>query len=149
MYTDKKKILQEVEKILNKEENPWKISVEGDNIIITWKWMDASFFSIGEVSNEEKSYKFIVTLKNNGKWKESEQTEEKSSNVNFRDGKTSIGKSMFIGNSVQKSFTIGLGQNKESGENGIVKFKYDGKAMKEAIRKYLISQGWKKAGLFG
>ena len=23
------------------------------------------------------------------------------------------------------------------------------KAMKEAIRKYLISQGWKKAGLFG
>lgn len=149
MYTEKQKVLQETEKFLNKQEQPWKVIVEGDSIIATWKWMDATFFSEREVSDEEKEYKFIVTLKDNGKWKETDQSKEKTSNIDFKDGKISFGTSSFIGNSTQKSFTIGLGKNKDTGETGIIKFKFDTKIMKEPIRQYLASNGWKKAGLFG
>lgn len=149
MYTQKETVLQDVERVLNKEEEPWNIVVEGDSIIATWKWMDARFFSLGEVTDEEKEYKFIVTLKDNGKWKEIDKTQEKTSNIDIKDGKISFGTSAFAGNSVQKNITIGIGKNKDTGETGIVKFKFDTKIIKEPIRQYLKECGWKKAGLFG
>lgn len=149
MYTEKQKVLQDAENMLNKQEQPWSVVVEGDSIIATWKWMDATFFSTAEVTDEEKEYKFIVTLKDNGKWKETDQSQEKTANINMKDGKISFGSSAFIGNSVQKNITIGLGKNNETGETGIIKFKFDTKIMKEPIRQYLINCGWKKAGLFG
>lgn len=149
MYIEKKKVLQDAENMLNKQEQPWSVVVEGDSIIATWKWMDATFFSTAEVTDEEKEYKFIVTLKDNGKWKETDQSQEKTANINMKDGKISFGTSSFIGNSVQKNITIGLGKNKETGKTGIIKFKFDTKIMKEPIREYLTNCGWKKAGLFG
>lgn len=149
MYLEKQKVLQDAENVLNKQDQPWSIVVEENSIIATWKWMDATFFSVDEISDEEKKYKFIVTLKDNGKWKETDQSQEKTANINMKDGKISFGTSSFVGSSMQKNITIGLGKNKETGETGIIKFKFDTKIMKEPIRQYLMDCGWKKAGLFG
>ena len=149
MYTEKQKVLQDAENILNKQDQPWSVVVEGDSIIATWKWMDATFFSANEVNDKVKEYKFTVTLKDNGKWKEIDETQEKTANVNFKDGKISFGTSSFVGSTTQKNITIGLGRNKDTNETGIIKFKFDTAIIKEPIRKYLESCGWKKAGIFG
>ena len=47
---------------LNKPEQPWEVTVEGDSSVARWKWMDATFFGPGQVTDEAKSYTFIVTL---------------------------------------------------------------------------------------
>ena len=149
MYTEKQKVLQDAESSLNKQDQPWSVVVEEDSIIATWKWMDATFFSTNEVNDELKEYKFIVTLKDNGKWKETDQTKEKTTSVNVQDGKITFGNSSFIGASTQKNITIGIGKNKHTNETGIIKFKFDTSIIKEPIREYLTNCGWKKAGIFG
>lgn len=146
---EKQKVLQDAEKELNKDEQSWSVKVEGDSIIATWKWMDATFFTLSEVKDEDKEYKFIVTLKDNGKWKELDKTVETSKGINAKSGKISFGTSSFSGKSVQKSITIGFGKNNDTGEVGIIKSKFDTSIIKKAIRDYLTSCGWKKAGLFG
>ena len=42
---EKEKVLSDAPKILNSDNNPWEVTVEGDSIIGTWKWMDARFFT--------------------------------------------------------------------------------------------------------
>ena len=149
MFVEKQKVLQDAANILNNSNQPWSVIVDGDSIIATWKWMDATFFSLNEVTDSEKNYKFVVTLKDNGKWKEIDTAESKSSNLDFKNGKLTFGTSSFVGNSVQKNITIGFGTNKDNNESGLLKFKFDTNILKEPIRNYLISCGWKKAGLFG
>lgn len=148
MLVEKQKVLENAVNVLNKEEQPWEVSIEGDSIIAKWKWMDASFFGPSEVTDETKEFFFKVTLKDNGKWNETDYKEENKTNVDLKNGKVSFGTSSFQGTSVGKSFQIGLGQNKQTGETGIIKFKFDTSIIKEPIRQYLKDCGWKKAGLF-
>jgi hypothetical protein len=152
MLIEKQKVLEEAVNILNKADQPWQASVEGDSIVARWKWMDAVFFALNEVNNETKEYKFTVTLKDNGRWHENDTTEQKSVGVGFNGrGSLTFGgsKQMFSGKKIQKSIVIGLGKNKQTGEAGIIKFKFDTSIVKEPIRAYLTSCGWRKEGLFG
>lgn len=146
---EKQEVLNNAEGELNKEDQPWSVKVEGDKIIATWKWMDATFFAVNEARDEDKEYEFIVTLKDDGKWKEEDKLGEKFSKLDFKDGKLSFGSSSFSGTSVQKNITIGFGKNNATGEVGIIKAKFDTSIIKKAVRDYLINCGWKKAGLFG
>ena len=36
---EKEKVLSDAPKVLNSDNNPWEVTVEGDSIIGTWKWM--------------------------------------------------------------------------------------------------------------
>lgn len=110
--------------------------------------MDARFFSVGEVNDETKNYQFIVTLKDNGKWKEFDKKDEQNTNVNINTGKISFGASSFAGHSTGKSISFGFGENKDTGETGLLSFKFDTKIVKDPIRTYLTKCGWKKQGLF-
>jgi len=47
------------------------------------------------------------------------------------------------------SFTFGMGKDNQTGEVGLVSFKFNTTTVKQPIRDYLTSCGWKKAGLFG
>lgn len=151
MATDKQKVLADAPKALNKPDQPWEVTVEGDAIIARWKWMDATFFSPGQATDETKAFTFTVTLGDNSKWKEIDKTENKSAGVKMSGGKLSLGgsSSSFIGKSNQKSFTFGAGKNNQTGQTGAVGFKFDSTSVKEPIRQYLTGHGWKKAGLFG
>lgn len=145
---NKQEILQNAPNVLNNKEQPWEIHIEGDSIIGTWKWMDATFFGTSKITDEEKEYKFIVTLNDNGKWIEKDYKKEKETNVDFSNGKISFGTSSFNGNTTQKSFQIGIGRNNQTNETGIVSFKFDTNIIKEPIRNYLKANGYKKKGLF-
>ena len=151
MFMEKKKVLNEVMSALNKPDQPWEVTVEGDRIVACWKWMDAAFFSASAVTNEIRQFSFIVTLNDKGKWKELDKSQKKSSGVKMRNGKLSFGSSSstFAGKTNQKSIQFGMGKNKQTGETGIVGFQLNSSLVKEAIRDYLKSCGWSKAGLFG
>jgi len=38
------------------------VIIEGNSIVVRWKWMDATFFGASVVNNEIKNYTFTVTL---------------------------------------------------------------------------------------
>ena len=151
MSMDKNQVLQNAPGALNRPNLPWEVIVQGDSIVARWKWMDATFFAPHEVNNETRQFAFTVTLTNKGTWKELDQTEKKSSGVKFEGGNLSFGssKSTFAGKTNQKSIQFGIGKNNQTGEAGIVGFKFDSTMLKQPVRDYLTSCGWKKAGLFG
>ena len=151
MFTEKQSMLYHAPAMLNKPELPWVVTVEGDSIVARWKWMDAIFFSPHEVSDEVRSYYFTVTLRDNGTYREVDQSEEKTKGVSFEGGNLTFGSSTstFKGKKNEKSFQFGLGANKQNGLVGFVGFKYDTTQVKQYLRSWLESNGWKKAGLFG
>lgn len=144
---DKQYILQNIQNDLNKPNQPWVVTVQGNSIVAYWKWMDATFFSPTDITNQVKEYKFIVTLLDNNKWSEKDISTQSSSNIN----KTglSFGKSSFVGHKVSKSIKIGIGKDNNTGKVGIIYSKFDTSIIKNAIRSYLTNCGWKKKSLFG
>ena len=129
----KEEVLNNALIVLNKPDKPWEVTITNDSIVAKWKWMDATFFSPNEITNEVKEYSYIVTLTDKGKWTEKDITSEKEQNINVGEG---------------KSITIGFGKNNDSNESGIVKFKYDTSIIKNEIKNYLQECGYKKKGLF-
>lgn len=151
MFKDKQAVLSEAPGALNRPDQPWEVVVEGDSIVARWKWMDATFFAPNEVNNETKEFTFAVTLTNKGTWKEMDTTKQKSGGVQFKNGSLSFGtsSSTFKGKTNQKSIQFGLGKNNQTGEVGLVGFKFDTTTVKQPVRDYLTACGWKKAGLLG
>jgi len=62
VFTEKEKVLAQAPEALNKPDQPWEATVEGDSIVARWKWMDATFFSAHSVTDETRAYTFTVTL---------------------------------------------------------------------------------------
>ena len=151
MFVEKEQVLAKAPDALNKPDQPWEATVEGDSIVARWKWMDATFFAPNEATNEAKTFTFTVTLDNKGKWKEIDKAENLSSGVKASGGKLSFGSSSnsFTGKTNQKSFQFGVGKNNQTGEAGLIGVKFDTAKIKQPIRDYLTECGWKKAGLFG
>lgn len=144
---NKQTILQNIQNDLNRANQSWQVVVQGNSIIASWKWMDATFFSPSSITKEVRDFKFIVTLLDNGKWTEEDVSSQSKVNVN-KNG-ISIGGSSFMGNQTTKSITIGIGKNNSTGELGVIKSKFDTSEIKNAIRNYLTKCGWKKKGFFG
>jgi len=151
MFVEKQKVLYDAVYALNRPEQPWHVTVEGDAIVARWKWMDATFFSPREINDETRNYSFTVRLDDKGKWHELDEVKNKSSNVKLSGGNIGFGTSTssFKGKTTQKSFEFGLGSNNQTGEVGFVGFKFDTNLVKKSVRDYLTYCGWKKAGLFG
>lgn len=144
----KEEVLNNALIVLNKPDKPWEVTIANDSIVVKWKWMDATFFSPNEITNEVKEYSYIVTLTDKGKWTEKDITSETEKNINIGEGKLEFGSSNFSGHTVSKSITIGFGKNNDSNESGIVRFKYDTSIIKNEIKNYLQECGYKKKGLF-
>jgi len=149
--SEKQVVLANAPAALNRADRPWGVTVEGDSIIARWKWMDATFFAPHEISDETKQFTFIVSLTDKRTWKELDKTENKTSGVKMSGGKLSFGSSSssFSGKSNQKSFSFGAGKNNQTGEVGIIGFKFNTTDVKQPVRDYLTACGWKQAGLFG
>jgi hypothetical protein len=147
----KQAVLSQAMAALNKPGQPWEASVRGDSIVAYWRWMDATFFSPHEVTNAVKEYTFTVTLSDKGTWKEIDKTETASSGAKMSGGTLSFGssKSGFSGKTSQKSFQFGAGKDNQTGEVGLIGFKFDTTTVKQPVRDYLTACGWKKAGIFG
>ena len=151
MFVQKQQVLYDAVNVLNRPDQPWVVTVEGDAIVGRWKWMDATFFAPAALTEDIKTYTFTVKLDDKGKWKELDTKEEKESGVSMSGGTLSFGtsKSSFKGKTTQKSIQFGIGKDNQTGKVGVVGFKVDTDLVKKPIRDYLTSCGWKKAGLFG
>lgn len=151
MATDKYSMLYYAPSMLNREDIPWEVTVEGDSIIARWKWMNALWFAPNEINDEVRQYTFTVTLSDKETFKEIDTVAEKSRNISAGNGKIGLGTSSnaFKGNQNRKQFDFGLGRDNDTGKIGFVSFKYDTTLVKNQIRGYMEANGWKKAGLFG
>ena len=151
MFTDKNSMLYHAPNMLNREDIPWVVTVEGDSIIAHWKWMDALWFAPHEINDEVQRYTFAVTLDDNGRYKELDTTEEKTNTISMGGGTIGFGTSSntFKGKQNRKSFEFGIGRDNDTGKIGFISFKYDTTQIKNQIRGWLEANGWKKAGLFG
>ena len=149
--SEKQTVLANAPGALNRPDRPWEVTVEGDSIVARWKWMDATFFAPHEISDETRQFTFVVSLTDKRTWKEIDKTESKTSGVKMSGGKLSFGSSSssFSGKSNQKSFSLGLGKDNQTGEAGIIKFKFNTTDVKKPVRDYLTACGWKQAGLLG
>lgn len=144
----KQEILANIMNDLNISEKKWTISIEGDQIIAYWKWKDGTYFSTTRITDEIKEYKFIVTLLDNGKWKEYDTTNENNKGINFNNGKISINQSFFSGNTTQKRGEFSLGKKRDEDHLAIQKDILDTNLIKQPIRDYLKQCGWKKKSFF-
>lgn len=131
---------------LNSPVNPFEFAIEGDEVIATWKWMDATFFKPGGISKEVQDYEFHVKIDSSRhKWHEKDITGKTSTEANFKDGKITFGSSSFSGHTASKQIVIGLGKDNSSGETGAIGFKLDTALIKTPLRRILSDMGYKKA----
>ena len=151
MFIEKARVLYDAPIVLNRDDLPWTIYVEGDSIMLRWKWENPKFFNPTEVSTESlHEFTFAFTLSDKGTWKEVDREVKKSSGFSLSPGGISFGSSSsgFKGRTSQKSFQFGLGE-KPDGSLGFVSARYDTTPAKEYVRNWLIACGYQKAGLFG
>ncbi|MCL1951188.1 MAG: zinc ribbon domain-containing protein [Oscillospiraceae bacterium] len=148
--TQKQYALQNAPLALNRPDQPWYVTAEGDALVARWKWTDGTFFTLDQVTNETRTFTFTVTLSDNGTWRELDNSAQKKAGVSMSGGKLSIGgsSSTFSGKQNQKSFSLGVKPDAQ-GQLGLAASKFDTTLVKQPIRDYLTACGWKKAGLFG
>ena len=134
---------------LNQPGQPFQYFVGPNNTIIgTWRWQDQTLFAPQAVTAEVQQFQFVVELQADGTYKEhtteaSHQTQAGASGGNLHFGTSS---SKFSGQSAGKSFSIGLGHDNQTGQTGVVTASFDSNLIKQPLRAFLESQGWKKAG---
>lgn len=132
---------------LNQPGQPFIYSVEGSSIVGRWRWQDQTLFAPQSVTDEVREFTYIVDLNQDGTYKE--HTQESSSTRKAGAGGIGFEKTGFVGNSSKKSFSIGIGKDKNTGDVGVVKASLDTDMIKRPLRDYLAQQGWKpKGGLF-
>ena len=139
MYANKNDVLTNIVKALNNDDNPWQIIIEDGIIVGHWKVMDARFIGFSTITDEQKNYRYEVTLDDEGHWKEKDTIQEKEIVFNPFERKIS-----FNSETWNKSITIGFGKNKDTGETGMLKFDFDTERIKEPIRDYLTRCGYTK-----
>lgn len=128
---------------LNGNDKKYIVTVEGNNIITTVKWMDATFFAPNLVTNEMREFKFIATLNNDNTWSELDETETIQKTAG--PGGLSMRKSFFVGKTYRYSKTIALGKKNGSDKVGLVSGTFSTQEYKKPVSDYLAACGYKKA----
>lgn len=138
---------------LNGDDKKYSVTVEGDKIITTVKWMDAVFFAPDSVTDEVRQFKFIAKLNDNNTWLEIDESKAVKKSAGM--GGLSMNYSSFKGKEISFNKTIGIGKNREDGSVGVIKIEFNSEEYKKPVSEYLASCGYKKtnkgffASLFG
>ncbi len=138
---------------LNGYDKKYIITVEGNKIITSVKWMDATFFAPHLVTNEMRDFKFIASLNNDNTWCEVDEMRSTQKSAGL--GGLSMSKSVSKGKVIRYSKTIAFGQKNGEGKLGIVECTFNTQEYKKPVSDYLKACGYKKtnkgfwAALFG
>ncbi|WP_310602392.1 DUF3592 domain-containing protein [Anaerosporobacter sp.] len=130
-FSAKRKVLEEAPMVLNKPNQSWYVTIEGNSIVANWNWKS------GIYQSTENEFVYSVTLNDAGRWTEDLDKMEKIS-------KHSGEKSWFVGKTYQKSVEVSFAKNKETGKREIEKKSMDTAEIKRAVRAYLKDCGWRK-----
>ncbi len=129
--------------LLNGEDKDYQITVEGDRIITTVKWMNGVFFAPDSLTDEVKTFRYIVTLTDDFTWLEMDEsiaTKKKGGSCGF-----GVNRSMFKGKQLAFDFSVGVGKDRKDGSVGVVKSVFNSEEYKKPVRDYLLSCGCKKS----
>lgn len=138
---------------LNGEDKKYVVTVEGNDIITTVKWMDAVFFAPEVVTDEVRQFQFIARLKEDGTWLEIDESKAVKRSAGL--GGLSMNYSSFKGKEISFNKTIAIGKNRQDDSVGVVKVSFNSEEYKKPVSDYLAGCGYKKtnkgffAALFG
>ena len=138
---------------LNGEDKKYVVTIDGDKIITTVKWMDAVFFAPTSVTDEVKEFRFIAKVNDNGTLLEVDESKSVKKSAGM--GGLSMNYSSFKGKEISFNKTIGIGKNRQDGSVGVIKIEFNSEEYKKPVSDYLASCGYKKtnkgflASLFG
>lgn len=63
---DKQAILEKACRLLNIEGNPFSAEIDGDRLIVSWRWQDAVQLGVKSVSKVVSEFRYVVVLNDNG-----------------------------------------------------------------------------------
>jgi hypothetical protein len=151
MAVDKGRTLYDAYYMLNQQNQPFFVSIEGDSIVARWKVMEPLWFDPRTISDGERTFTFTCTLNDKGKYKEIDTDKQSAKGVSFDSGKVTFGasSSSFKGHKADKSFSFGTAVDPVTGGLTMATSRFDTNLVKNAIRGFLAQYGWEKAGLFG
>jgi len=138
---------------LNGDDKKYVITVEGNKIITTVKWMDAVFFAPDTITDEVQQFKFIAKLNDNRTWLEIDESKAVKRSVGM--GGFNMNYSSFKGKEISFNKTIAIGKNRDDNSVGVVKISFNSEEYKKPVSEYLARCGYKKttkgffASLFG
>lgn len=127
---------------LNDDTKNYVVTVEGDKIITQVKWMDATFFSPTQITNEMRDFKYVVQLHNNGKYSEIDESVATTTSVSGSGFNKKF--SAFKGKSISFNKTIGVGRDNTTGETGIISNTFYSEDYKKPVREFLKQYGYKR-----
>lgn len=143
-YIPKSELLQKAEAELNGVSDSFDVSVKGDNIIVTSKWLNGTAVGAGGVESMRETATAIYTIKDNGKYKWHDVLDSEHTSIGVNG--ISLSKSKFAGKSVSFNKTVYFGKNKNNPDGGLGVQTAESntakthKIMKEWLEKY----GYKK-----
>ena len=137
----KEEILSQV-LLLNDDSKNYVVTVEDDRIITQVKWMDATFFSPTQITNEMRDFKYVVQLHNNGKYSEIDESVATTTSVSGSGFNKKF--SAFKGKSITFNKTIGVGHDNNTGETGIISNTFYSEDYKKPVREFLKQCGYKR-----
>lgn len=128
---------------LNGDDKKYKITVDGNQIITTVRWMDATLFSPEGISDEIKDFKFTATLNDNNTWTELDQSTSKVKSL--KSNGFGMQYSGFKGKEISFEKTISFGKNHGDDNVGIIDATFNSEEYKNPVREYLKQCGYTKA----
>ncbi len=127
---------------LNGDGKNYIVTVEDDKIITQVKWMDATFFSPSQITNEMRDFKYVVQLHDNGKYSEIDESVATTTSVSGSGFNKKF--SAFKGKSISFNKTIGVGRNNTTGETGIISNTFYSEDYKKPVREFIKQYGYKR-----
>ncbi len=144
---NKEQVKQSAFSRFNNPNNFFTVEVNGDDLIFTWNWKNATLFGMTSISQENREYKYIITLFDNNKYKD--RSIDTNKNINVSPGNISFGNSLFTGKQFGVHKEIGIGRNNQTNETGVQMFDFDTRKIQKPVQNFLNECGYTKKGIFG
>lgn len=140
--SDRQELLQLAVNTLNRDEYPFSVTSDGEQLIAAWKWKDAALWGKGTVSKEVSRFRYVVKLREDGTFYDFDADEEDvfmaagSGHINARSR-------AFTGQKMRFHREIAFGKNAGESRAGLHTYDFSTKQIHEPIRQFLECNGWK------
>jgi len=144
-YVQKHIVLAEAPDALNRPDQPWEVSVEGDSIVARWKWEDPDWFKTQEVTADIRAFSYSVTLSDRGSWTDDSADRDRKPRF-YKDGvRKNLRPALRELTAVTAERGVSTGPDDEVRTEPLAPAdpEFDVAAIQKAIRSYLLSCGYR------
>ena len=134
-------IQKEAQNHFKKVHPEWICTIEGPYLVIQLNWMDVTYFNGKGVSHEARIYRYMVEILSDGTFKTMDVTADNEKAIGL-DG-VSLSASSFAGKQFIYHADARLGTDNQTGEKGIITYKFNNNEIKKPVMEYLEHLGLK------